>query len=717
MRCSLWSVMGWLFSGWMALSLTAVAESPPQEISARIETGQGRVIEQARVTVDSPPQKLFSDGLGELTLRCDVPCKMEVEHPRFETQALSLNEVPAASLRIVLVPKQEVFEVLDVTASRGDGTSFAPSSVASSVVEVADKVASPSSLTEIVEGVAGVAENGQGGLFQVFSIRGVSRHRVLTLVDGMPITSERRAGVSTSFIDPSLIGSVDVLRGPASTYYGSGALGGVVQVFPRTFDGLEVEGGYRSFGAERYLRFGYGDQPSEDRSWSLALAHRRSDDDEIADGTSINSHYQQTSAVLRYGWKARGLDWSFLAIPTLGEDIGKPNTDLPDRVTEYPREEHLLMRLEVASEAGWNLSAYVHPNSLQTEVLDVGESLSTVDNESLELGASWIQAWSLGGPSKRLQGRVGVDYFARQGVMAREMERDVAGGQTTSDTTTLDGRQQEAAAFAAMRWHWGSATWQGGARFTWHEQANRGFENADDGAWSTFVGVTQPLSNGFELVANLGTGLRFATLSERFFSGTTGRGQVVGNPLLDPERAINTDFGLRWFGDRTFLSAQVFRLDIDDYIERIDLDDGRRTFVNLGSGTIEGVELEGFHQWTDRWMVNWAGHLITGEDDSGLPLGDIPADRLQVGIDYRGHRWRLRWQYQLRAAKDDPGSGELPLAQAHLLNGSLHYRLRDGLGLTLRGRNLLDETYRSTADDKVTVAPGRTWGLSFDWTR
>ena len=31
-------------------------------------------------------------------------------------------------------------------------------------------------------GSAGVAENGQGGLFQVFAVRGVSGHRVLTLI-------------------------------------------------------------------------------------------------------------------------------------------------------------------------------------------------------------------------------------------------------------------------------------------------------------------------------------------------------------------------------------------------------------------------------------------------------------------------------------------------------------------------------------------------------
>lgn len=696
-------------------AVALAAEAVSQKFTGRVVSGQGLAIEQAQVTIDRPDQSLFTDSRGEFTVQCELPCTLTVSHPRFVAQALTVSALDDEPRVFTLEAKQEIFEELDVTASRGDGTHFAPLSVASAVVQVADKVAAPSTLTELVEGVAGVAENGQGGLFQVFSIRGVSRHRVLTLVDGLPITSERRAGVSTSFIDPLLIGNVDVLRGPASTYYGSGALGGVVQVFPRSYDGLHVDGGYRGFGDERYLRIGYGERDDAGQGWSVALAHRRVDDDEVADGTPYNFHYQQTSAVFMGDWKARGLDWSVLVIPTLGEDIGKPNTDFPERVTEYPREEHLLVRMEVASPKGWSLAAYAHPNTLRTDVLRVDDRLNVVENESLEFGASWLQSWAATLGSTELNGRWGVDYFARHGVEAEESVLDFESNSSTS-TTTLDGRQDEAAVFGSVRWRWGASTWQSGVRFTQRQQGNRGFADEDDGAWSAFVGLVRPLGRGFELTANLGTGLRFATLSERFFTGTTGRGQVIGNPVLDPERAINADLGLRWYGTKTFLSTQVFQLDIDDYIERIDLDDGRRTFVNLGSGTIEGFEIEGFYQWTERWSLQWAGHILQGDDEDGQALADIPADSLRLGTQYDHGAWQGRIQYQLRAAKNDPGSGELPLEQAHVVNASLRYRLSDGLALTLRGRNLLDETYRNSADDKVTVAAGRTVGVSFSWS-
>ena len=94
----------------------------------------------------------------------------------------------------------------------------------------------PGSVLDAVVEIPGVSQNGQAGLFQVFSVRGVSRQRVLTMLDGVRLTSERRAGVSASFVDPLLLGELDVLRGPASTYYGSGALGGALQMLPRSFE-------------------------------------------------------------------------------------------------------------------------------------------------------------------------------------------------------------------------------------------------------------------------------------------------------------------------------------------------------------------------------------------------------------------------------------------------------------------------------------------------
>lgn len=697
------------------LPIPALAQDFPA-FEGRVGTRQGAAIEHARVQVLDPEAELFTDTRGRFTVeRCADPCRLLVTHARFTEQVVELREAPAEPVVVVLQAKQAVFERINVTASRSAGETFVPETVAVTEVRAEDLPIPPTTLTELVEGIAGVAENGQPGLFQVYSIRGVSRHRVLTLVSGMQIVGERRAGVATSFLDPLLMGAVDVLRGPASTYYGSGALGGVVQIFPRRFDGLQVDLGWEEFGNETYQAIGWGEN-----EWSVGLVRRDAENDEVSDGTLQDGHFTQFSGSIQKEWHRGDKTWELTILPSVGDDIGKPNLRFPDdRITTYPEEEHLLIKLGVASQEGWSVHAFVHPNSLVTEVERIGSRLNTVENEAFDLGANAQQEWTFdsGLLGEGVVGRLGVDYFGRRGVTAEETELRFGSGEFTAFTSLDGGSQDELSAYGSLRWDWGATVLQSGARFTWQEQQNGDAPSRDDQAWSGFVGLVRPLGQGFELTANVGTGLRFPNLSERFFTGTTGRGGTVGNPELDPERSLNVDVGFRWFGDRAFLSAQVFRLEIDDYIERVDLTEDILTYVNLVSGTIEGVELEGFYQLDDAWMLTFSGHAIDGEADDGSPLSDISADRLQIGLEYEAEGWdaRLRWQH--RFAKDDPGSGEVAIDAVDLVSASFGYQLTPALRLVVRGSNLLDETYLASADDLASAAPGRSLGLGLTWTR
>ncbi len=719
------------------LAAAAVAAALPQEaanetspvIEGRVVGGGGALaVEHARVVAIGAGSEVFTDSRGHFAVHgCARPCALVISHPRFYDFEIEVDDSAGDEVEITLAVKQEVYEHVDVTAARG-GEAFAPASVASTVIKTEDKAAAPATLTELVEGVAGVAENGQGGIFQVFSIRGVSRHRVLTLVSGVPIIGERRAGVSTSFVDPTLIGSVDVLRGPASTYYGSGALGGVVQVFPRVFDGLHFDTGYDSFGDGSYGRVGWGAAGEHGGRWSIGLAYRTADNGEAADGTELNSHYSQFSASLTRAWSAGDVDYQLLVVPSYGRDIGKSNTDFPGRTTNYPRETHLLLRFGADGRGGdggtspWRLSAFMHPNSLITADLRAGNRFTEVKNQAFDFGAGWQREWSRAGGEGRLSslsGRYGVDYVGRRGVDADERRQNLSDGSITELRTLDGGTQDEAAAYGSVRWSLGAATFHAGGRFTWQRQHNPrprgGRASRDDTAATAFLGYVRPLAGGFELTANVGTGLRFPNLSERFFTGTTGRGGVIGNPDLDSEGSITVDLGLRWYGSRTFLSAQIFHQRIDDYIERIEITDGLLTFVNLRSGTIAGFEIEGFHQVSDSWFLTWSGHLMDGGGDDDVALADVPANRLQLGLKYQQGRWQSRLRVQHRSAKNDPGSGEKVISSAQLVSASLSYRLASGLAFTLRGRNLLDERYFNSADRRSEIAAGRALGLSLSW--
>jgi iron complex outermembrane receptor protein len=344
-----------------------------------------------------------------------------------------------------------------------------------------------------------------------------------------------------------------------------------------------------------------------------------------------------------------------------------------------------------------------------------------VENESLDLGGRWQSLWRKGA----LEGRYGVEYFARRGVSATETDRmfgspppglptPVPVTETVSRTLD-DGSVDEAAAHGSAGWSWGPAQLEAGARFTWIRQDNRGAEALEDTAWSGFLGAVIPLAPGFEAVANVGTGLRFPSLSERFFSGTTGRGTITANPDLEPERSLSFDAGLRHYGHKTFFAVYGFRTEIDDYIERVEIRPDELGFVNLFSGTIEGIEVEVIHTATRHLRLQASAHTMRGRSGTGEALEDIPSDRIEAGALWDRGRWRLESHWQHRFEKDDPGSGERPRDAADVVSAAIGYRLTDDLTLTLRGDNLLGELYYSTADRKDVPAPGRSVGLALGW--
>ena len=81
-------------------------------------------------------------------------------------------------------------------------------------------------------------------------VRGLTGNKVNVFVDGVRYsTGAQRGGVSTFFdlIDPALIDSVEVLRGPNSAQYGSDALGGSLQFLSRV-PSIGVQNGRRFSG-------------------------------------------------------------------------------------------------------------------------------------------------------------------------------------------------------------------------------------------------------------------------------------------------------------------------------------------------------------------------------------------------------------------------------------------------------------------------------------
>lgn len=581
----------------------------------------------------------------------------------------------------------------------------APLGASSTVVEPARLATVPSTLTDVIATVPGVSQNGQGGHLQVFSVRGISRHRVMSLISGMRVTSERRAGASVSFVDPYLMDSIEVQRGPSTTFHGSGALGGVVQVFPHAYRGWTLRTGFDSGGDENHQVFGYG---TED--WSVGVARRDADDSRAADGSRLNDHFTQYSATMSRTW-TRGMHrYEILFIPTRAEDVGKSNTDFPERATSYPLERHHLLKASVASEKGWRVEGWAHAHDLETEVVEQDVSRSTVSNDSLDFGARFEHRTAIGGQATA---RWGVHGTGRHGVNAEEVlvSLDPVGPPPQTFETLRDAREVELGAFSAIRWAMPRTSYELGGRLSWQNQGNGGADDEDLTALSGFVGILRHLGERVELRGSLNSGLRFPSLSERFFSGTTGAGQIVGNPDLEAERSLNAELSARWLGRSALIHAAVFRNEIDDYIERVELAGDTLTFRNLTSGTLQGLELQAMLLPAERWRVGVGGQVVRGRDDGGAPLADVPPHRSWLELGHRRGRWSFTGRLSFRAAKTDPGSQEKRIPQADELAATIDRRLSETWSLAVTGSNLLDEEYFPAADRKAPLAAERSVGV------
>ena len=128
-------------------------------------------------------------------------------------------------------------------------------------------------LDRVIEDVPGVVVTRAGGqTTSNIQVRGSNTYqggaigtRVSAFYDGFPINAPESGEVAWSSVNMNAADKVEILKGAAATLYGSGAMGGVVNVFGHLPDKLEVKAGF-SGGF-------YDDPPSSDQSQFFADGH------------------------------------------------------------------------------------------------------------------------------------------------------------------------------------------------------------------------------------------------------------------------------------------------------------------------------------------------------------------------------------------------------------------------------------------------------------
>ncbi len=566
----------------------------------------------------------------------------------------------------------------------------------------------PVSITDLVTQLPGIDFNGQGGLFQVYSLRGASRWRVSSTLNGMKITTDRRAGTNASFIDPFFIESIDIVKGPQSALYGQGAIGGAVDMTTATFDGFTGRIGYESDSGERIIQGGWGNE-----FLTVGLSSRTANNTESPNGTALFSEYQQQSALVSLHTDINDywtLDFSF--VPTTSSDIGKANNDdfINTKKTQYPEESHVITQINLTSEHGWQIQAGLHNQQLDTEVTRyekrINETFSSARDHFLSLSKSWS--------FDNQQLTIGSDLHNRQNVSVIERVTQLS-NTSTERFPILEGDEKNHSVFATWNGFYDQIAFSAGGRYSENATSNPQNGAQTLSAASGFAAVVYNLSSQLDLTASLGYGVRFPTLSERYFDGTTGRGKLTGNPALEKEKATNYEVGMQYRFNQTTIKLAGFYNDITDYIERINLTDEHQSFENRDSGYIQGIEFALSHQWTDSLSIDLSGHKQRGMDNNNQPLADVSPARLSLTTRWDNNDWTASMSFNQRFGKNDIADGEQILHDRLDISGKIAWFINDSTSMTVWLNNLTDEQWHVSADDKSALNRSRHIGLMLEW--
>lgn len=603
------------------------------------------------------------------------------------------------------LPSREDSETLDgiEVVARGTATDV-PDTLTTDVIAWREAPSAPVDVQDLLLRLPGVGATGQNGAFETFSIRGSGGNGILVLLGGMPITAQRRAGVPISFVEPALLGALSVTRGPSTVHFGPGALGGAISIEPQWFDGSELTGGYATAGSESLLVAGHGSG-----ALSIGLARRRAGDSEAADGTPLNTSYLRDSASLQWQRGFGDLQLEALLLPSRTTDIGKSNSRFPARDSTYPEDRHTVASLHLRHASGFDLRLSGHDQSLLTYNQRPGAADTWAYIESRDYGLTAQHSWQ----RDALAFNAGIEYLGRRSVNGFDARQTLA-----NRTFSLrDAREDTWSAFGIADWTVSTALkLEAGARTSRVRQAQRGARSNDsDRAFN--LGAVWSLDARQQLSLNLASGYRFATLEERFFSGVTAQGEILGNPSLGSEHSLGLDLGYGLRVNDWRLQAHLWRTDVDDLIQLFQVASGVNGYTNVGEARLHGFELSLGWQATHDLSLQASTAVVRSRDAlSRQPLYGAPPLTFTLDARYALGPGTLGLMYQHRARMRRPGFEEVERASVDLVDLDYSFAIGDRWQLQLYARNALDRNYVATADELSALAPERSLGLNLRWS-
>lgn len=538
------------------------------------------------------------------------------------------------------------------------------------------KAAAPQVAPDALKGQTGAwvqqTTPGQAAVF----LRGLKGSEVLHLVDGMRLNNAFFRNAPSQYlalVDGQMLARAEVLRGPASSLYGSDAMGGVVQVLsamPR-FDSADWTKRGRLLG--RY---------SSAHDASLTRAEFAAGHEGFGMGGGItyqdvgNRRAGDGRTLPHSAWRSRAANLALLATPADDHEFsfslqyleqprsprhdelvaGFGQTEPASEVFSFEPNDRLFLhgKYRVADAIG-----FVDALEFNLAWQEINDDRRTRDSGSREerrernrsglLGFTVKGSTMLGGGHELVYG---VERYADDVDSARTAT-DIDTGATRSVSSRFpDGSSMDSLAVYVTDQYQASDRLDinFGARYSSFDTV---LPTADRGVGADIevddltgnVGFNYEISPGVNLVANAGRGFRPPNIFDLGTLGPRpGNRFNTANPDLSPESVITTDLGIKMARDGFNAELFVWRARYRDKIVSVatgDTTDEGRDVVrseNLNEVALHGLEA-GFHYFGEH--IEGFGTLTSTWGEERSPDGSTAAaDRIPPTNGRLGLVWR-----------------------------------------------------------------------------
>ncbi|TAM73468.1 TonB-dependent receptor [bacterium] len=548
------------------------------------------------------------------------------------------------------------------------------------------------------------------------SIGGAGQDRGLVLVDGLPAENGFGGWIEWPAISPLDISRVEFMRDAASALYGSGAIGGVVDIhtlapttLPKGF--VDLSAGANG-GGSQVLSLGGGIGRAATRlfvshafdgGYSAAPPGYRSGVDGLSTARTDDLGFAVRLPAAR---KDRSLELSVKTFDTF-QATGRPNYN--DEESGW--QEALAYRAS-AGGSTWQLSGFARSglliNSADMFPQKPGVPLyrQTIPNQDDGVIAAWSHA-------------TGHDALRAQTAM-----RVVNGSYTqvnpTSGALQSQGGGRQAHASFSVSDELVSGRFDVIADLHAESVSTTGYTTSAAasaqrfGAASPLLAVRYTLSPALTVHASEGAGFRTPFLNELYRRFRIGAQQFLGNPLLGPERSTTRNLGADLAVPAGRLFVELTGTRVSNAISFVTTAPDVSTRENIERTATDGYEAGWQGDLGSRWSLRATyaeqyARVVSGPaSDLGQRLPFIPAH--EGSLTAIAH-----WPSGVSLALSGTLLGQTyaddlnlqPLGSAFVVGATLNVPLSPRTALALRAANLTNQTYLTSVDRQAE--PARLW--------